>query len=387
MRDPLGFATRCIHAGAEPDPHTGAVVPPISLASTYARNTPGRDSHFEYGRAHNPTRFAWERCVAALESGTRAWSFASGMAAAATVLELLDAGSHVVVSEDLYGGSYRLLTGVRQRSSGLQVSFVDLRDPDNLRRAIRAETRMVWVESPTNPMLRLVDLAEVARIASEHRLISVVDNTFASPCLQRPLELGIDLVLHSSTKYLNGHSDMVGGVVVVGENAELGQRVRYLQNAVGSVAGPFDAYLALRGARTLALRMQRHCDNAMALAGWLQAHPRVARVHYPGLESHPQHELAQRQMPRGQGGMVALELRAELAGVQRLLAATELFTLAESLGGVESLIGHPASMSHVAMPPDLRARLGIGEALIRLSVGIEDVDDLRADLDQALART
>lgn len=387
MRDPLGFSTRCIHAGAEPDPHTGAVVPPISLASTYARNTPGRDSHFEYGRAHNPTRFAWERCVAALESGTRAWSFASGMAAAATVLELLDAGSHVVVSEDLYGGSYRLLTGVRQRSSGLQVSFVDLRDPDNLRRAIRAETRMVWVESPTNPMLRLVDLAEVARIASEHRLISVVDNTFASPCLQRPLELGIDLVLHSSTKYLNGHSDMVGGVVVVGENAELGQRVRYLQNAVGSVAGPFDAYLALRGARTLALRMQRHCDNAMALAGWLQAHPRVARVHYPGLESHPQHELAQRQMPRGQGGMVALELRAELAGVQRLLAATELFTLAESLGGVESLIGHPASMSHVAMPPDLRARLGIGEALIRLSVGIEDVDDLRADLDQALART
>ena len=298
MRDPLGFATRCIHAGAEPDPHTGAVVPPISLASTYARNTPGRDSHFEYGRAHNPTRFAWERCVAALESGTRAWSFASGMAAAATVLELLDAGSHVVVSEDLYGGSYRLLTGVRQRSSGLQVSFVDLRDPDNLRRAIRAETRMVWVESPTNPMLRLVDLAEVARIASEHRLISVVDNTFASPCLQRPLELGIDLVLHSSTKYLNGHSDMVGGVVVVGDNAELGQRVRYLQNAIGSVAGPFDAYLALRGARTLALRMQRHCDNALELAGWLQAHPKVARVHYPGLESHPQHTLAQRQMPR-----------------------------------------------------------------------------------------
>lgn len=380
------FATQCIHAGQSPDPNTGAVMPPISLASTYVQDAPGTHKGYEYSRPHNPTRFAWERCVAALESGTRAWSFASGMAAIATALELLDAGGHVIVSEDCYGGSYRLFTQVRARSAALQFSFVDLRDPHNLVGAIRPDTRMVWAESPTNPLLRLADLAAIAALCREHGLISVVDNTFASPCLQRPLELGFDLVVHSSTKYLNGHSDMIGGVIVAGSNPDLLERVRFLQNAVGSIAGPFDAYLALRGVKTLDLRMQRHCANAQELAGWLERHPKVARVHYPGLASHPQHALAQRQMRHGYGGMIALELRTDMAGILRLLQGTHLFALAESLGGVESLIGHPPTMSHASVPAAERERLGIVDRLVRLSVGIEDVDDLRSDLDHALRR-
>lgn len=386
MNTPAAFDTLCIHAGQSPDPATGAVVTPISTSSTFAQSAPGVHAGFEYSRAHNPTRMAWERCVAALESGTRGCAFASGMAASATLLELLDAGSHVIASRDLYGGSYRLFTQVRQRSAQLDFSYVDLRDPQALEAALRPQTRMLWVETPTNPLLHLADLEALAAFARRAHLIAVVDNTFASPYLQRPLELGFDFVVHSATKYLNGHSDMVGGVVVAGQNRELGNRLRFLHNAVGSIAGPFDAYLALRGVKTLALRMQRHCENALELAGWLETHPKVARVHYPGLASHAQHALARRQMPRGYGGMLSIELRADAAGTRRFLETTVLFTLAESLGGVESLIGYPAMMSHASMPAALRAELGISESLCRLSVGVENVDDLRADLAQALAR-
>lgn len=386
MKKDAAFSTLCIHAGQAPDPHTGAVMPAISQSSTYVQSSPGVHAGFEYSRSHNPTRFAWERSIAALESGTRAWAFASGMAATATVLDALDAGSHVIASEDLYGGSYRLFTRVRERSANLSFSYVDLRDPQNLVRALRPNTRMVWVETPTNPMLRLADLAAIAAIAKQHGVISAADNTFASPYLQRPIELGFDLVMHSATKYLNGHSDMVGGVVVAGRNPELADRIRFLQNAVGAVAGPFDAYLALRGVKTLALRMQRHCENALELAGWLEAHPKVGRVHYPGLRSHPQHALARTQMPRGFGGMITIELKSDLAGSRRFLEATELFALAESLGGVESLIEHPAIMTHASLPAEERANLGIRDNLCRLSVGVEDVDDLRADLAHALAQ-
>lgn len=380
------FSTLCIHAGQSPDPTTGAVMPPISQSSTYVQDSPGVHKGFEYSRSHNPTRFAWERCVAALESGTRAWAFASGMAASSTVLELLDAGSHVIASEDIYGGSYRLFEKVRARSAGHSFSYVDLRDPQNLVRAIRPNTRLVWVETPTNPMLRLADLTAIATLAHAHGLLCVADNTFASPFLQRPIEHGFDLVMHSATKYLNGHSDMVGGVVVAGDRQEVADRLRFLQNAVGSVAGPFDAYLALRGVKTLALRMRRHCDNALELAAWLERHPKVERVHYPGLASHPQHALALAQMPQGFGGMVTIELKTDLAGSRRFLEATELFSLAESLGGVESLIEHPAIMTHASIPAAERAKVGITDSLCRLSVGIEDVDDLRADLDRALAQ-
>ena len=380
------FETRCIHAGQEPDPATGAVMPPISQSSTFVQDAPGVHKGFEYSRAHNPTRFAWERCVCALESGSRALAFASGMAASATVLELLEPGSHVIVTEDVYGGSYRLFQGVRERSAGLSFSYVDLRDPSALERAIRPQTRMVWVETPTNPMLRLADLSAIAALARRHDLISVADNTFASPFLQRPIEHGFDIVTHSSTKYLNGHSDMIGGVVVVGDDKALADRVRFLQSAVGAIAGPFDAYLALRGVKTLALRMRRHCDNALELAGWLERHPKVGAVHYPGLASHPQQALARRQMPQGFGGMITFALKTDLAGTHRFLSGVELISLAESLGGVESLMGHPVTMSHAVIPEAERRKVGIIDTLCRFSVGVEDVEDLRADLEQALAR-
>lgn len=386
MKENAQFPTLCIHAGQSPDPHTGAVMPAISQASTYAQRSPGVHTGFEYSRTHNPTRFAWERCVAVLESGTRAWAYASGMAACNAVLELLDAGSHVIASEDLYGGTYRLFERVRGRIANLSVSYVDMRDAQNIEHAIRPDTKLIWVESPTNPMLRLADLAAIATLGKTRGLLTVADNTFASPYLQRPLDSGFDLVVHSATKYLNGHSDMVGGVVVVGENAALAEQVRFLHNAMGAIAGPFDAYLALRGVKTLALRMERHCENALELAGWLEAHPKIARVHYPGLASHPQHALAQRQMPRGYGGMIAVELKSDAEGARRFLESTEVFALAESLGGVESLVGYPAVMSHASVPPAERARLGITDQLCRLSVGVEHVDDLRADLTAALAR-
>jgi cystathionine gamma-lyase len=386
VRTKQGFATRAIHAGQEPDPSTGAIMTPIYATSTYVQSSPGVHKGYDYARTGNPTRTALEACVADLESGARGFAFASGLAGMATLLDALDAGAHVVASDDLYGGTYRLFENVRKRSSGLSASFIDMGDPARVRAAICPGTRMLWVETPSNPLLKLIDLAAVAKIAREHDLISVADNTFASPWIQRPLELGFDIVVHSATKYLNGHSDMVGGVVVVGTEprlAPLAERLAYLQNAVGGVGGPFDSFLALRGLKTLALRMERHCANAQELALWLSTQPEVARVHYPGLASHPQHELAKRQM-RGFGGMVTIVLATDLAGTKRFLERCRLFALAESLGGVESLIEHPALMTHGSIPPALRDELGIGDSLVRLSVGVEDVDDLRRDLREAL---
>lgn len=382
------FATRVIHAGQTPDPSTGAVMPPIYANSTYVQESPGVHKGLDYGRSHNPTRWALERCVADLEGGAQAFAFASGLAAVSTVLELLDSGAHIVAGDDMYGGSYRLFERVRRRSAGLTFSYVDMSNPENLLAALRPETRMVWIESPTNPMLKLADIQAIGKICRERGLIAVVDNTFASPHLQRPLELGCDIVVHSTTKYLNGHSDVIGGIAIVGKEphqAEWLERLAFLQNAVGAIAGPFDSFLVLRGVKTLAIRMERHCENAMELAQWLEAQPQVARVYYPGLASHPQHSLARRQMQEGFGGMMSLELKTDLAGARRFLESCSVFTLAESLGGVESLIEHPALMTHATIPPEQRAALGISDALIRLSVGIEHVEDLRADLQQALA--
>jgi cystathionine gamma-lyase len=359
------------------------VMVPIYATSTYVQSSPGEHQGFEYSRSHNPTRFAYERCMAALEGGSRGYAFASGMAATATILELLDSGDHVVAMDDLYGGSFRLFERVRRRSAGLDFSFVDLTDPAALEAAITPKTKMVWVETPTNPMLKIVDLAAISKIARKRGLLMVVDNTFASPILQRPIEHGADIVMHSATKYLNGHSDMVGGMAVVGDNADLAERMAFLQNAVGGVQGPFDSFLALRGLKTLHLRMKAHCENAQALAEWLQAHPAVERVIYPGLRSHPQHALAARQMD-GFGGMVSIVLRGGFEAAKRFCERTELFALAESLGGVESLVNHPAVMTHASVPEARRAELGIAEGLVRLSVGVEHVDDLRSDLQQAL---
>ena len=379
-----GLGTRAIHGGQAPDPSTGAVMVPIYATSTYAQSSPGEHQGFEYSRTHNPTRFAWERCVASLEGGSRGFAFASGLAATSTILELLDSGDHVVAMDDLYGGSYRLFERVRRRSAGLDFSFVDLTDAAAFEAAITPKTKLVWVETPTNPLLKIVDLAAVSAIAKKHGLLMVVDNTFASPALQRPLEHGADLVMHSATKYLNGHSDMVGGMVVVGDNAELAEQLAFLQNSVGAVQGPFDSFLALRGAKTLHLRMRAHCENAMALARFLEKHPSVEKVIYPGLESHPHHALAKRQMD-GFGGMLSVCVKGGYERAKKLCERLELFTLAESLGGVESLVNHPAVMTHASIPPDRRAALGITDNLVRLSVGVEDVEDLVADLERALA--
>ncbi|MFP5307088.1 MAG: cystathionine gamma-synthase [Gammaproteobacteria bacterium] len=378
------FATRCIHAGQTPDPTTGAIMPPIYATSTYVQESPGVHKGYEYSRTQNPTRFAYERCVADLESGSRGFAFASGLAATATLLDTLEPGAHVIASDDMYGGTYRLFARVREKSGGLSFSYVDLREPKNVEAAIRPETKLIWVETPSNPMLKLADLSAIAGIAKRHGVLACADNTFASPYLQRPLEHGFDLVMHSATKYINGHSDVVNGLLIVGGDAALGERLAFLQNAVGAVAGPFDSFLALRGVKTLAVRMQRHCENALALAQWLERHPKVARVHYPGLVSHPQHALAKRQMARGYGGMISIELEGGLDDARRFLERCEVFALAESLGGVESLIEHPAIMTHASVPAAARAQLGISDTLCRLSVGIEDVDDLRADLQQAL---
>ena len=380
----LALGTLAIHGGQAPDPTTGAVMPPIYATSTYAQSSPGVHQGFEYSRTHNPTRFAYERCVAALEGGSRGFAFASGMAATSTILELLDSGSHVVAMDDLYGGSYRLFERVRKRTAALDFSFVDLTDLAAFEAAIRPETRMVWVETPTNPMLKIVDIAAVCAIARKHGLRVVVDNTFASPILQRPLALGADIVMHSATKYLNGHSDMVGGMVVVGDDAELAEQMAFLQNSIGAVQGPFDSFLALRGLKTLHLRMKAHCENALALAQWLETHPAIEKVIYPGLASHPQHGLASRQM-QGGGGIVSIVLKGGFEAAKAFCERTELFTLAESLGGVESLVNHPAVMTHASIPPARRAQLGISDALVRLSVGVEAVGDLRADLQHALA--
>ena len=378
-----GLGTKAIHAGQSPDPTTGAVMTPIYATSTYAQSSPGVHQGFEYSRTHNPTRFAYERCVAGLEGGSRGFAFASGLAATSTILELLDSGSHVVCMDDVYGGTFRLFERVRRRSAGLDFSFVDLTDPAAFESAIRPDTRMVWVETPTNPMLKIVDLKAVSAIAKKHGLLMVADNTFASPILQRPLEHGADIVMHSATKYLNGHSDMVGGMAVVGDNAELAEQMAFLQNSVGAVQGPFDSFLALRGLKTLHLRMQAHCANAMALAEWLQTHPAVEAVIYPGLKNHPQHALAARQMD-GFGGIVSIRVKGGFEGAKRFCEHTHLFTLAESLGGVESLVNHPAVMTHASVPVERRAVLGIHDDLVRLSVGVESLDDLRGDLERAL---
>lgn len=380
-----GFATRVIHAGQEPDPTTGALMPPIYANSTYLQDSPGVHKGFDYGRSHNPTRFALERCVADLEGGTRAFAFASGLATISTVLELIDAGSHVISGNDLYGGTFRLFDKVRQRSAGHRFSYVDLTDLLAFEAALQDDTRLVIVESPTNPLLSLSDLAAIARICRARGIISVADNTFASPYIQRPLELGFDIVLHSTTKYLNGHSDVIGGIAVVGQNPGLADKLGFLQNAVGAISGPFDAFLTLRGVKTLALRMERHCSNALELAKWLEQQPQVKRVYYPGLPSHPQHELAKRQM-HGFGGMISVDLNSDLEGARRFLENVKIFALAESLGGVESLIEHPAIMTHATIPPETRAKLGIGDGLVRLSVGVEDLEDLRADLAYALTK-
>ena len=380
----LEFSTRAIHGGQSVDPTTGAVMPPIYATSTYAQTSPGAHKGFEYSRSQNPTRFAFERAIADLESGTRGFAFASGLAAISTFLEVLDAGSHVIASEDLYGGSFRLFDKVRRRTAGLEFSFVDMSDLAAIEAAIRPNTRLLWVETPTNPLLRLADLDAIAGLGKRRGLLTAADNTFASPYVQRPLEFGFDAVMHSTTKYVSGHSDIVGGALVVGQNKDLADQVGFLQNAVGAVSSPFDSFLALRGVKTLALRMQRHCENGMAIARWLESRADVAKVIYPGLESHPQHDLARRQMSGGFGGMISAVLDRDLAGTVRMLERTRLFTLAESLGGVESLIEHPAIMTHASIPAETRARIGIAVGLIRLSVGIEDAGDLIADLEQAL---
>ena len=385
MKDPrnrLAFSTRTIHAGQHHDPTTGAVMVPIYATSTYAQESPGVHKGFEYSRSQNPTRMAFERCIADLESGTRGFAFASGLAAIGTILELLDSGDHVIASDDIYGGSFRLFDKVRKRSSNLQFDFVDMSDIKAIEKAIRPNTRMLWVETPTNPLLRLADLSAIAALAKKHKLLSVADNTFASPYVQRPLEFGFDVVMHSTTKYLNGHSDIIGGCVVV-NNEDLGERLAFLQNAIGAIAGPFDSFLALRGLKTLALRMERHCQNGLMVARWLEKHAKVAQVIYPGLESHPQHALAKKQMSAF-GGIVTFVVKGDLSATKRVLERTRLFTLAESLGGVESLIEHPAIMTHASIPAEKRDEIGISNALVRLSVGIEDADDLIADLAQAL---
>jgi len=378
-----GFATRTIHAGQTPDPSTGAIMPPIYATSTYVQSSPGVHQGYEYSRTQNPTRMAYERCIADLESGSSGFAFASGMAATGTILELIDSGSHVVAMDDLYGGTRRLFEGVRKRSAGLNFSFVDLTDLKAAENTFRDDTRMVWIETPTNPLLKIVDIAAVAALARKHGAIVVVDNTFATPCLQRPLELGSDLVMHSATKFINGHSDMVGGIVVAAD-VGLSEQLAYLQNSIGSVSGPFDSFLALRGVKTLDVRMQRHCESAIRVAEWLEQHPRVDRVLYPGLPSHPQHALARKQMDDF-GGIVTFFIKGDLADARRFLERCEVFSLAESLGGVESLVDHPAIMTHASVPEEQRANLGISDQLVRLSVGIEAVDDLIEDLDQALA--
>ena len=378
------FATRVIHGGQHPDPLTGAVMPPIYATTTYVQSSPGVHQGYDYSRTRNPTRDALQAAIANLEGGAAAFAFASGMAASSTLLELLDAGSHIVAMHDLYGGSYRLLENVRKRSAGHSVSFVDLSKPGALAEAIRRETRLVWVETPTNPMLKVVDLEATARTAHQHGLITVCDNTFATPFLQRPLEHGFDVVVHSTTKYLNGHSDALGGAAVVRSGSDLTERLAYLQNALGGVPGPFDSFLTLRGIKTLALRMERHCTNALAVAQFLEQHPKVQRVYYPGLASHPHHALARRQMAGGFGGIVTAVLKDGMEAARRTLERCQLFALAESLGGVESLIEHPATMTHASLPAPVRASLGIDDGLIRLSVGVEDVEDLIAELRGAL---
>lgn len=383
MTNNNNLETRVIHAGQKLDPSTGAVMPPIYATSTYAQSSPGVHQGYEYSRSQNPTRFAYERCIADLESGTKGYAFASGMAAIATLIEVLQPGDHVLVMDDVYGGTFRLFDKVRRRSAGLDFSFVDFSDAEHIEQHIKPNTKMIWVESPSNPMLKIIDLTLIAAIAKEHNLISVCDNTFATPIIQRPLEIGFDCVVHSATKYLGGHSDIVSGVIVVGNNEQLQEQITFLQNSAGAIADPFSSFLALRGLKTLAIRMQRHSDNAMKIAKWLQKQKRVRRVYYPGLSDHPQHKIAKQQMSL-YGGMISVDLDLDLMRTKQVLERFKIFILAESLGGVESLIEHPAIMTHASVPAENREKLGITDGFIRISVGIENVDDLINDLDQAI---
>ena len=378
------FSTRCIHGGQQHDPTTGAVNVPIYQTSTYAQAAPGEHKGYVYARGHNPTRHAFERAMADLEDGIAGFGFGSGMAAMDAILDLLPANAHMIASDDLYGGSYRLFERVRKGTTGLTVTYVDMSDVKNVSDAIKPETKMIWVETPTNPLLKLTDIAAVAAVAKKHNLLSVIDNTFATPALQRPLTLGIDIVVHSATKYIGGHSDVIGGVVVV-NNQELADKLKFIQNATGGILGPFDSFLALRGVKTLDVRMERHCTSGMKVATWLEKHPKIEKVFYPGLPSHPQHALAKKQMA-GFGGMITAVIKGDLESSRRMLSACKVFTLAESLGGVESLIEHPAIMTHASIPKEQREALGISDGLIRLSIGIESADDLISDLDEALSK-
>ena len=379
-----GFETKAIHAGQQPDPTTGAIMTPIYASSTYVQESPGVHKGYEYSRSHNPTRKALEDCIAALENGSGGFAFASGMAATATVLEMLDSGDHVIAMDDLYGGTYRLFENVRKRSAGLEFTFANLSDLDKLEASLQENTKMIWVESPTNPLLKLVDLQAISELAKKHNLIAVCDNTFCSPYVQKPLDFGFDIVVHSATKYLNGHYDVIGGIAVCAQDREdLVERMFYLSNAIGSIMSPFDSFMVLRSLKTLAVRMERHCQNAMQIATYLESHSAVEKVYYPGLESHPHHELAKRQM-NGFGGIISVVLRGGLASATSFLESTRVFALAESLGGVESLVEHPAIMTHAAVPEAIRNEIGIVDGLVRLSVGIETLDDLMADLANAL---
>ena len=379
-----GFSTKAIHAGQQPDPSTGAIMTPIYASSTYVQQSPGVHQGYEYSRSHNPTRKALEDCIAALENGSAGYAFASGMSATATVLELLDSGDHVIAMDDLYGGTYRLFENVRKRSAGLEFTFANLSNLEVLETSLQDNTKMIWVESPTNPLLKLVNLKAVAEFAKKHNLIAVCDNTFCSPYVQKPLDFGFDLVVHSATKYINGHSDVVGGIVVCGpDRQDLVEQMFYLSNAIGSIMSPFDSYLVMRSLKTLSIRMERHCDSAMQVAQYLEQHEAIEKVYYPGLQSHPQHELAKQQM-NGFGGMISVVLKGGLASAKTFLENTQLFSLAESLGGVESLIEHPAIMTHASVPEAIRNEIGIVDGLVRLSVGIETLEDLIADIEIAL---
>jgi len=379
-----GFSTKAIHAGQQPDPSTGAIMTPIYASSTYVQQSPGVHQGYEYSRSHNPTRKALEDCIAALENGSTGYAFASGMSATATVLELLDSGDHVIAMDDLYGGTYRLFENVRKRSAGLEFTFANLSNLEVLETSLQDNTKMIWVESPTNPLLKLVNLKAVAEFAKKHNLIAVCDNTFCSPYVQKPLDFGFDLVVHSATKYINGHSDVVGGIVVCGpDRQDLVEQMFYLSNAIGSIMSPFDSYLVMRSLKTLSIRMESHCDSAMQVAQYLEQHEAIEKVYYPGLQSHPQHELAKQQM-NGFGGMISVVLKGGLASAKTFLENTQLFSLAESLGGVESLIEHPAIMTHASVPEAIRNEIGIVDGLVRLSVGIETLEDLIADIEIAL---
>ncbi len=379
----FGFSTRAIHAGQSPDPTTGAIMTPVYLTSTYVQESPGVHKGWEYSRTHNPTRKAYENCMASLENGKFGFAFASGCAATTTIMHLVKAGDHVIAGDDMYGGTFRLFDKIL-RHNGIEFSYVDLTKPENFDKAVKANTKLVWLETPTNPTLKLVDIKKIAASAKAKQILSIVDNTFMSPYFQKPLDLGADMVVHSATKYIGGHSDVVGGVAVTSRE-DLAERMAFLSNSMGGISGPFDAFLCLRSLKTLPLRMKAHQENAMAVAKFLEGHPQVEKVLYPGLPSHPQYRLAQEQMS-GFGGMITFYIKGGLAAARKFLENVEVFALAESLGGVESLVEHPAIMTHASVPVENRKALGIDDSLIRLSVGIEDLEDLLRDLKSAFSK-